>query len=181
MSVVVCESPCAKCPFLAKFRGDDDYLREGRRADIARSLLTNGTFHCHETTTASEDGESMYAGRGAVECAGSVLMMLRADRDTQSVRIAERLGMFDSVAFLARNKRVKSWTLADALGEAEDMEVATCNTVGPDCLAPAGYMVGGEVVHGTDDADDECSECGDPCCSNCLTDDGLCGQCGGWE
>jgi hypothetical protein len=61
--------------------------------------------------------------------------------------------------------------------EQED-EVPTCNSVEAGCLAPAGYLgSGGGVISGTDAADLECPSCGEPVCSNCANDDGLCVFC----
>lgn len=48
----------------------------------------------------------------------------------------------------------------------------TCEVSGDDCLAPAGYQVGGMgggIIQGTKPARATCFACGLPVCSNCST------------
>ena len=53
----------------------------------------------------------------------------------------------------------------------------TCNTVGDDCLAPAGYRDDdGTIRVGTVAATNRCAQCDEPVCDACVSD-GLCGDC----
>ena len=184
----VTAAPCRKCPFRAKFKGDDDYLRPGRRAEIVQSMLADGMFPCHETVdyASGEDGDDDLSN--TVECAGAALVMLRAGRDTQMLRISERLGMVDIDELVERNAKIDLWTMREALDELdtdddEDGTSGTCDVVNANCEAPAGYMIGGEVVHGTDKVDTVCPECGVFVCDACSDDNGAClnGMCSDTE
>jgi hypothetical protein len=169
-------TPCDNCPWRAEFHGDDDYLRPGRRAGILLSLQQGGFFPCHKTTVPDDNDSDMVPTADSVECAGSVLMMLREMDAPFVIRLVDKAWIDE---FLERNDGVELWTYADVAadnGEAAD-DVEPCNTVDHGCLAPAGYMTGGGVVHGTVSADGYCDECGEPLCSNCATDDGICPGC----
>lgn len=177
---VVRATPCAKCPFRARFRGADDYLRSGRRESIVRSLLEGADFPCHETTVESdEDDENgfseMVRTPDSSSCAGAWLVMLRAEHAPQMARISAQLGMVDLDELLDRNADVDLFTFDELTERDEDVE--PCEIVNPGCLAPAGYMSGGVVVHGAESADDECSGCGRPVCSNCMDDAEVCPGC----
>lgn len=178
--------PCAKCPFRAEFRGESDYLRPGRRREIVRALLTGQSgFPCHETVTHAEDddGEPICVNRRAErECAGVLLVLHREGASTQMSRISERLGSFDPDEFVAAHAGVALWTLdectADGLPDDDQEEEGdACNTVGPTCLAPAGYLEGGVAVASGLVADGECPNCGEAVCSECADENGLCGRC----
>ncbi len=82
-------SPCRDCPFLLS---REFPLREGRRADIAASLLNGGQFHCHKTVDYSDDEPNP---NGAQQCAGSLIVLERMGQPHQMMRIAERLGVYD--------------------------------------------------------------------------------------
>jgi hypothetical protein len=175
---VIAARPCAKCPFLAKYRGELDYLHPARRPEIMRSVHGGSTFACHETTTYDEETEEMIQTSESLPCAGLALVVLRAGFEPPgSLKFAERLGMFDAQAFLDSNANVETWTHEQATGLDTDEEIETCNTVGPYCLAPAGYMEGGAVIRGMDAADGECPACGEAVCSECADEEGLCGTC----
>ena len=179
--------PCAKCPFLGKFKGDDDYLRPGRRYGIIRGMMEGGgEFPCHEHVVHDDsecDGESddCVVSTGP-QCAGAALVLLRAERDNQMLRIMERIGALDTPSFLDRNADVELWSFEDCErdGLEDEEEAEPCNTVGDNCIAPAGFMSGGGVIRGTESADCECRECGEPVCSECISEDGLCGTCSDW-
>lgn len=185
---VVIPRPCAKCPWRATFKGDDDYLRPGRRAEIARALLDGGDFPCHETI----DSDEYLPGDGTT-CSGAALVMLRAGHEGP-LKFAMRLKMIDVEAFEAHNDALELWTLREALDElhddddVDDPEEGTCNTVEAGCEAPAGFMTGGEVVHGDTLISTTCPGCGEFVCDNCSDDDGMCfGMCSeeepddGWD
>lgn len=184
----ICLAPCVKCPWRAEFKGDDDYLRPGRRAGIMRELLADGQFPCHETidhADAESDDLEVHDNvdySKAMECAGSSLVLLRAGRDTQMLRIMERIGMVDLEALEARNAGIELWTLREALDEVHNLRLddegeedeGTCNVVNSGCEAPAGYMIGGEAVRGDDMVDTVCPVCGEYVCDNCSDDEGRC-------
>lgn len=166
------KAPCAKCPFRAKFKGERDYLRSGRRAEIALSVLEGAEFPCHETVDYdTEDGEGdPFSG---TPCVGLDIVMLRAGQMGQMQRIRERIGVLDPERLLAKAARTKMWDWDEVtLDDIEDIEGEPCSVVGTDCLAPAGYSVGGGVVRGTEflEPDEYCHECGEPVCANCMED-----------
>ena len=167
------KKPCAKCPFRAKFQGDDDYLRPGRRAEIALSVLEGGEFPCHETVDYdTDDGEPDVSG--GEPCVGLDIVMLRAGVSGQMMRIRERVGMLNSELLLKRSAPMKMWTWDEVtLDDMDDIEGETCSVVGANCLAPAGYAVGDGVVRGTEflEADEFCHECGEPVCAECMEDE----------
>jgi len=192
----VTSTPCAKCPWRVKFKGDDDYLRPGRRAGIMRDMLADSTFPCHETLSGADQGDDydeLDTDDGvdyskSVECAGAALVLLRAERSTQMLRVMERIGMVNLDELLEHNADVALWTLREALDETEVVAAVdedgretegTCCVVNQNCSAPAGYMIGGEVVHGEDLIDTRCPECDEFVCEECSDDDGAClnGQC----
>lgn len=164
--------PCAKCPWLARYRGDDDYLRPGRRRHIVETLTTGGgMFPCHTTVdydNEPEDGEVELTG-DETPCAGFDLMMLRAERPNQMQRIRMRIGALDPDALLEANADVDTWTLTDALTEIvdDDDEPEPCSVVNSNCDAPAGYATGDGVIRGTESAEYECWFCGQPVCGQC--------------
>lgn len=182
-SPVISKAPCAKCPF----RKDVPiYLRLGRREEIARSVADGLTFWCHETTVATENGEALTAGPSSAECAGAAKAVMLSGGSTQSMRIAERLGMVDLDEVAARGVEVWSlheWTELEEGSTGENpihSEVETCSYVGPNCTAPIGYMgSNGGVVRGTEAADAECVTCGEAICSSCLEDYDECPSCRG--
>jgi hypothetical protein len=184
-ALAITSNPCAKCPF----RKDVPiYLRLAGRREIARSLVNGETFYCHGAVDYSdESGEGDTTN--SVECAGAAKAMLAMGATTQSMRIAERLGLADLDATAERGAEV--WALAtwQELAEGatadspewDDDEIETCNTVNETCIAPAGYGgFNGGVAIGTKAADCECSECGEPVCSECISATGLCGMCAEW-
>lgn len=192
---LVAKAPCGKCPF----RSDVPiYLRRGRRIEIATALLNGSQFSCHSTVDYSredDEGDTLPDDTDASFCAGATKALMQIGAPNQQLRIMERLGEvdLDKVADTGADCwDLTTWqtlpegaTAEDPGVEDEDDEVQTCNTVGPNCLAPAGYAIGGGVTYGTESADGECYECGDPCCSECLEevseDDNLrCGSCASW-
>lgn len=182
MTRVVTAAPCANCPF----RKDVPiYLRSGRREEIARGLIDGHTFHCHATVDYDDEGDGHETSE-SVQCAGAAKALMLSGGTTQMMRIGERLGLVDLDKVAERGAEV--WSLADWVRLAErstgddpvftDDEVNPCGTVDEGCLAPAGYMgSGGAVISGTESADGECPECGEPVCSNCADAYGHCGTC----
>jgi hypothetical protein len=177
--------PCARCPF----RQDVPIsLRQDRRVEIAHALMNDGDFPCHETTVDDDDeeGSARRSTSDSLACAGAVKALALAGGTGQTMRIAERLGMVDLDRVESHGADV--WDLSDwvllaegATGDdpiKEDEEVETCNTVDSNCLAPAGFMgSNGGIVRGTVAADGECPGCGEPVCSECADDEGMCGNC----
>lgn len=107
-----------------------------------------------------------------------------ADRDgfaTQMTRVSVALRSLDIDAL---DGSTIPWdTLDDWVLQGEEREeVETCNTVERNCLAPAGIMnPNGGISYGTEAADGECVECGEPLCSECADDEGYCGYCSQFE
>ena len=62
---------------------------------------------------------------------------------------------------------------------AAPLKIAPIRMTGsPPSTMPAGYMIGGEVVHGDELISTTCPMCGEFVCDNCSDDDGLCfGMC----
>lgn len=187
MKTVMTKVPCKLCPFR---RDVPIYLRRDRRAEIALSLANGETFWCHSTVDYDaeyEDDEEGSTGdtTDSLECIGAAKALLLNGGSTQSMRIADRLGLVDLDAVEAAP--VEVWSLSEwqRLAEgatrddlAAEEEVETCSVVDTGCLAPAGFLgSGGGVVLGTEPADDECSECGEPVCSACLPESGICPNC----
>ena len=161
--------PCRRCPFLAEFKGDNDYLNEGRRAGIVAS---GGEFPCHNTVdydAQDEDADSHIPGDDEAPCVGRDLLALRARNPHQMLRIRIQLGMTDPEALLAANADVELWTYAECITEEEPDDFEPCSVVDTDCEAPAGYMDGDGVVSGTESAAHTCDACGQPVCANCST------------
>lgn len=190
--LAITPTPCSHCPF----RKDVPiYLRLDRREEIADSLFDGFDFPCHATVKQMEDadGEDWQDTSDSKTCAGAAKALMAAGGTTQLMRISERLGMADLDRTAARGAEV--WDLCDwvrlaegSTGEAPEWEVGdedgvnTCNTVGPYCTAPAGYMTGsGAAKHGTDEAELECPSCGDFVCEECADDEGVCGNCRAWD
>lgn len=190
MTNAITAAPCAKCPF----RKDVPiYLRRERREEIAHALNNGGDFSCHATVNYVEDddGESYGDTSEATTCAGAAKALMLAGGTTQLMRVAERLGLADLDRTAERGAEVWSLTEWPLLAEGatgdnpeydEDAEVETCGTVNAGCLAPAGYLgAGGGVLYGTEAADEECVECGEAVCSNCISEQGHCGFCAEYE
>lgn len=171
---VAAKHPCAKCPWLFKYRGDADYLRPGRRAEIITSTETGGEFPCHEAVDYDNEHDGEVAMTGAEKpCVGFDLMMVRAGHMNQMQRIRHRIGEFDPDDLQEQNRHVSTWSYTEALYELDDdeEEIETCHVSGDSCNAPAEYMIGGSVVVGTDEAGYTCSECGEPVCFACSIED----------
>lgn len=170
--------PCAHCPFRARFQGDRDYLRAGRRLEIVRSVMGGASFPCHETVTHNDDDEYV-PSRDETDCVGLDIVMAREHLTGQLVRIRERIGLLNPEVLLQRSRRMKMWTWdeiqADAHPTPQDGDV--CSVVGPDCTAPAGHLIGGQAVVGTEFTDNVCGDCGEFVCEECMDcEDHMC-----WE
>ena len=80
-------SPCADCPFLAKFRkGYTVKQLEG---------YASGEFACHKTCDVDDEEGAFKPRQGSVHCAGALIYLEKRNRSTQMMRICERLGMYD--------------------------------------------------------------------------------------
>jgi hypothetical protein len=180
-------APCGKCPF----RKDVPiYLRADRRRDIAESLLNDDNFYCHNTTVddPDDDGDRMVVSDSQI-CAGAAKALMMSGGSTNLMRIAERLGLADLDK--TEERGVEVWSLDQwprlaegSTGDEPEWEVGdedgveTCSYVGDYCEAPAGFLgAGGGVVRGTVAAELQCSECGDPLCGECITENGMCPFC----
>lgn len=178
--------PCAKCPFRSDVPG---YLRRARAQEIAEALARGGEFACHETTVPdSDDPESgLTEGPGSKHCAGALIVMEREGQPGQMMRIAERVGEYDPAALDMGAPVVRSlYDFVRHHGEDEadafEDEEECCNTVGPDCEAPAGILVGGAVLPAERTGElHECPGCGEFVCSACSNEEGKCERCAEYD
>lgn len=170
--------PCPRCPFRTDVPA---YLRRERCVEIASAIARGAPFACHETTVLDPDDDSaLVEGPGSQFCAGALIVMENEGVANQMMRTAERLGVYDA-SKLDRSAPVHvsmAAFVAHHAGEDDD-DVACCSYCGPDCEAPAGYLIDGVAVpaEATDVELTPCEGCGEPCCGACLNDGGFCGYC----
>lgn len=175
--------PCPKCPFRTDV---PNYLRAGRRVEIATAIANGYGFPCHETTEHHEDDEGnseRVATQESKFCAGAIKAALAAGGVPQDLRIMARLGFIDLDAIEANG--AECWNLTawasphrgNGDGRPADDEGEPCSYSGPRCKAPAGHLIDGIAVPGDVMADNGCGECGDALCDECITADGLCPPC----
>lgn len=169
--------PCKKCPFRTDV---PPYLRPERVQQIATDVQNGAPFWCHETTVPDENddgGTEMTRGPETSVCAGSIILMEKQETPNQHLRIAERLGMYDRERMHLDSPVHASWYEMQQHFADPEEDGQTCEVVAGGCEAPAGYMIGGAVVAGTEFVDGECTECGRPACDSCLTESGRCVEC----
>lgn len=95
-------TPCVDCPFRAvpaRVNGrlfPATAIREERVEQIADSIRTGASFHCHKTLDRDEEGD-LHAGPNSQECAGALATQANGEEleNNQMVRIAYRLGVFN--------------------------------------------------------------------------------------
>lgn len=170
--------PCVNCPFRTDVPG---YLRRERAAEIARALADGAEFPCHETTieNPNEEGELM-RGPESQFCAGALICMEHQEAPNQSVRIAERLQIYDREqldmsAPVARSFFEFVRHHGDAEGETEPECCCVCDS---GCEAPAGMLVGGVAVPAEAEGEvHDCPSCGESVCDSCSDDEGVCRNC----
>lgn len=157
--------PCPKCPFRTDGEG---YLRPERAQEIATAIARGSTFACHQTTVYVEDDEGgdMEATSDSQFCAGALIMMERMEAPNQSMRIAERLGVYDP------SKLDMSAPVGNVLDfqrrHSEEDELPCCHISDMGCEAPAGYMEDGVPVSNVVEFEiPECEGCGEPTCEQC--------------
>ena len=90
-------TPCGTCPF--RKSTNFDFCKER----IEEILFSNGGFSCHKSTT--EKGRSN-RHKEAQACAGRMILLEKANRPDQMMRICERLGMYDRTKLDMKNKDV---------------------------------------------------------------------------
>jgi hypothetical protein len=85
--------PCKHCPF----RTDTPpFLNPSRVWEIGLAITDgDSTFACHKTVEHDEDGEHIPKG-DEQHCAGAAILLMKLEMPNQMMRIAERIGMFDS-------------------------------------------------------------------------------------
>ena len=87
--------PCALCPFRSDIRA---FLSRSRAQGIALSLQ-EGTFACHETTSATKEQprakDGTFAPRVEQHCAGALILMMKSDHLGCLQQVASRLGWLD--------------------------------------------------------------------------------------
>lgn len=179
MKSFVLHAPCKTCPF----RKDKPfYLAPGRRREIAEALQGGDTFYCHDTVQYDDDLEDPPDVHGSQHCAGAAKSIMLSGGTTQMMRIDERLGGIRLDELEKRGPEVwplDEWQKLNPEGtELEEEDILTCVNCDSGCLAPAGTIgSGGAILSGTESADGECAECGEPLCSNCADDQGFCYSC----
>ena len=165
--------PCPKCPFRPDVPA---YLRGGRAQEIATAIAAGGGFPCHQTTVEVEDDEDDVEGCDRAPtpdsqmCAGALLVMENLDAPNQIVRVAERIGLYDASKLDRSAPSFGSWMefVEHHAGDGPREEHEPCSEVGAGCEAPAGYLVGGEVIPESDPGEtEECPQCGEFVCDAC--------------
>jgi hypothetical protein len=183
------KKPCANCPFL---RGDKAVrLRHARITEIHNTVTgaQGGIFPCHKTVS-DEEREAVYQDLDVEDemevpqpsnkpwqyCAGALVYALKQQMPNQLTRVALRLRTFDPDALLATPEaanvfdNLREWKRTavdyDEEEEAEQDERICCSVANGGCEAPAGYLVGGDIAEGDGEAENECSECGEPVCGS---------------
>lgn len=173
--------PCPKCPFRTDVPA---YLTPERVTQIATDVQNGAEFYCHQTTVEIEDdedgGAQMGAGPKTSVCAGSLILMEKAESPNQMMRIMERVGAYDRT-ILDMDAPVHGSWIEMQRHFIDDEEVGeTCEIVDSGCEAPAGYAIGGGVVEGTEYVDNHCFRCGRACCDACgqmRADEFVCNDC----
>ena len=91
--------PCNFCPFVI---GGLAHLGPDRAEAIGGQIVDfdgcggRSEFVCHKTGEAEEDGDIREKRDGSsVHCAGALIFAEKQEAQTQMMRIAERLGMYD--------------------------------------------------------------------------------------
>ena len=180
--LVVTKRPCVGCPFSNREKAVG--LGYERRAEIAASLERGEHFWCHETVdyaVEDDDGEVLPSpSRGAVCCAGATVIAYRDGGLPGYLRMCASFGSFNPDVLEADSAGMVPWdsfyewretALEIGEEEREEEERETCDVVGPGCLAPAGWMDGGRVVHGDTFVEDHCECCGAPMCEACTAEE----------
>lgn len=204
------KKPCANCPFLKE---GGVPLRLGRIEEIHDVVAgeRGGVFPCHKSVKVREEEEDSDDERDgkfnalkhpeSSHCAGAIIYSLKLETPNQMTRIGMRLGAFDPDALMMHADKVHDslhdWIQGDPIARedqarrdasrkaAEATETGDpCSVADQGCEAPAGFLVGGRVVHGTDLAEFSCSECGEPVCGSCSElndeDERICNRCLEW-
>jgi hypothetical protein len=181
---------CANCPFRTDLAGGH-YLTHDRAREIADGLREGATFHCHKTTVYGDDGEgdpegTLVADHRSQACAGALGTMLRERGGQgywpQDVRMAIGFGWYDPERMDKRDPLYDSlsdWVDAHrdepvptvTTDEGETIPYEHCGVVGPYCVDPAGYAMGGGAVRNDSDPTcnplEACYACGNAACESC--------------
>jgi len=164
--------PCNNCPFRTDVK---PYLRAARVAKLESDLVGGqASFTCHKTTVESEpdeDGESrLVEGPKSQHCAGAMILLEKIGRPNQMMRIAERLRLYAPAKLDLKAPVFDSFDAmkrAQSDYEEEETPEDPCSVVYGGCEAPAGWNDGGVIRYGTDSAEFQCDECGEPVCGPC--------------
>ena len=85
------KDPCANCPFRTDLPEQKGWLGGYRAIGIVVALTNDQkSFQCHKTLDLPESKHQ--------HCAGAMIMLEHMNSPNQTMRIAERLGMYDSTA-----------------------------------------------------------------------------------
>jgi hypothetical protein len=110
-------APCESCPFR---REGGIRLTAGRIREIGGMMLDSqgGTFHCHKTTEHDDDNDEYIPTGNEIECAGALIFAEKNGNQTQMMRIAGRLGLYNPDSM--QDKDSVFDTLAEMLATAVD-------------------------------------------------------------
>lgn len=91
--------PCQQCPFRTDI---EPYLTPERAREIADGLVSRqATFACHKTVThvdpddSDTDDDGYRVTANEQHCAGAMIVLERANKPNQMMRICERIGQYD--------------------------------------------------------------------------------------
>jgi hypothetical protein len=86
------KKPCSTCPF----RHDvQPFLTLPRAKEILGEIIDEDkTFSCHKHNSFDDDGD-VRETKNSQHCAGALILLERANRPNQLMRIAERIGYYD--------------------------------------------------------------------------------------
>lgn len=106
MSSYSLKRPCDQCPFTRAERAAR--VSPGRARQIGKAMLDSdsGEFLCHKTFEWKDDPDGsddpyLVENAKTQHCAGALIFALKNDNETQMMRIAARLRLFDPDAIMA--------------------------------------------------------------------------------
>ena len=102
-------TPCKSCPFRRKGKYAVR-LTASRVEEVAGNMLDpfGGTFSCHNASYGEHDDDGAgdyHPGIDDVHCAGALIFAEKNDNQTEKMRLAERLELYDPRKFRAKKQR----------------------------------------------------------------------------
>lgn len=101
------KKPCGNCPFKSE---GGIRLHPGRAQDIGEMMesFDGGSFTCHKTSKHDGEGEA-YTANDSQHCAGALIYAMKKDNFTQSMRLAERLRIWDPNILEGFDEIIDDW------------------------------------------------------------------------